>query len=163
MPRLDEVPVDAGTQVREAITESDGLVADLDRRIGELQEQRRRFVEESPVREERREQLAGKALMKAVRAGNAAAATWLGPILAVAKESDEGWLFEPEYLEEDGYEQSVIGDGKQVWKRHDLLCRVEDFRERLCRLLPQCVAAVVVDVYNRGAKRKDRFTKWWRF
>ena len=45
---------------------------------------------------------------------------------------------------------------------HDLLRRAEDYRERLGRLLPQCVAAAVVDVYNRGLKRKDRLTKWWR-
>ena len=45
---------------------------------------------------------------------------------------------------------------------HDLLRRAEEYRERLGRLLPQCLAAAVVDVYNRGARRKARLTKWWR-
>ena len=94
---------------------SDGLVADLDRQIEDLQKQRAQFIEELPVREERREQLAGKALMKAFRAGNAAAATWLERIVEVAKQSEEAWLFEPEYLEEDGYEQIETG-GKRAWK-----------------------------------------------
>lgn len=92
------------------------LVADLDRRIEELQKQRAQFVEELPVREERREQLAGKALMECFRAGDPAAATWLKLIGETARESDEGWLFEPEYLEEDGYEQFKTGDSKQAWK-----------------------------------------------
>ena len=96
---------------------SDGLVADLDRQIEELQKQRAQFVEELPVREERREQLAGKALMKAFRNGHAGAATWLERIVEVAKQSEEAWLFEPEYLEEDGYEQFKTDDGKQAWKR----------------------------------------------
>ena len=94
---------------------SDGLVADLDRQIEELQKQRAQFVEELPVREERREQLAGKALMKAFRAGHTGAATWLERIVEVAKQSEEAWLFELEYLEEDGYEQIETG-GKQAWK-----------------------------------------------
>ena len=93
-----------------------GLVADLDRQIEELQKQRARFAEELPVREERREQLAGKALMKAFRGGNAAATTWLERIIEVAKQTDEAWLFEPEYLKEDGYGQIETGDGKQAWK-----------------------------------------------
>ena len=45
---------------------------------------------------------------------------------------------------------------------HDVLRRAADYRERLGRLLPQCVAAAVVDVHNRGVKRKDRLPKWWR-
>ena len=93
------------------------ITDDLDRQIAELQEQRRAFVEELPVREERREQLAGKALMKAFRDGNTAAASWLELIVEAAKQSDEAWLFEPEYLEEDGYEQFKAGDGKKAWKR----------------------------------------------
>ena len=95
---------------------SDNLVADLDRQIAELQEQRRAFVEELPVREERREQLAGKALMKAFRDGNREAASWLELIVEAAKQGDEAWLFEPEYLKADGYEQFET-DGKKTWNR----------------------------------------------
>ena len=94
---------------------TDNPVADLDRQITELQEQRRAFVEELPVREERREQLAGKALMKAFRDGNTAAASWLELIVETAKQNDEAWLFEAEYLEADGYEQFET-DGKKAWK-----------------------------------------------
>ncbi len=112
---------DADDALAAAITKggrrlNDNLVADLDRQITELQEQRRAFVEELPVREERREQLAGKALMKAFRDGNTAAASWLELIVEAANQSDEAWLFEPEYLEADGYEQFET-DGKTAWKR----------------------------------------------
>lgn len=92
-------------------------VADIDRQIEELQKQRAQFIEELPVREERREQLAGKALMAAFRSGDPGAATWLGRIVEVAKQSKEAWLFELEYLKEDGYEQFKTDDGKQAWKR----------------------------------------------
>ncbi len=45
---------------------------------------------------------------------------------------------------------------------HGLQRRAEDYRERLGRPLPQCIAASVVDVYNRRAGEKLRLVKWWK-
>ena len=40
--------------------------------------------------------------------------------------------------------------------------RAEEYRERLGRPVPECVAAAVVDVYNRHAGKKRRLVKWWQ-
>ena len=45
---------------------------------------------------------------------------------------------------------------------HALLRRAEEYRERLGRQRPHCVAAAVVDSYNRARGRKGRLTKWWK-
>ena len=38
--------------------------------------------------------------------------------------------------------------------------RAEDYRERLGRQVPECVAAGVVDIYNRQVAKKNRLVKW---
>lgn len=37
-----------------------------------------------------------------------------------------------------------------------------EYRERLGRSRPQCLAAAIVDVYNRDRVRKSRLRGWWR-
>ena len=45
---------------------------------------------------------------------------------------------------------------------HPLLHRATDYRLRLGRQRPHCVAAAVVDFYNLARGRKGRLTKWWK-
>ena len=45
---------------------------------------------------------------------------------------------------------------------HGLQRRAEEYRERLGRPVPECVAAGVVDVYNRHGGRKRSLVKWWK-
>lgn len=45
---------------------------------------------------------------------------------------------------------------------HGLERRAEEYRERLGRPVPECVAAGVVDVYNRHAGRRRSLVKWWK-
>ena len=45
---------------------------------------------------------------------------------------------------------------------HGLQRRTEDYRERLGRPVPQCIAASVVDIYNRQAGKKRQLRKWWK-
>lgn len=45
---------------------------------------------------------------------------------------------------------------------HGVHRRAEDYRERLGCPLPQCVAAAVVDVYNRKVGKKRGLLKWWK-
>ena len=48
---------------------------------------------------------------------------------------------------------------------HGLFRRADTYRERLGRPLPHCVAAAVVDVYNKNQKkssRKHRLPGWWK-
>ena len=48
---------------------------------------------------------------------------------------------------------------------HGLFRRADTHRERLGRPLPHCVAAAIVDVYNRNQKkrsRKHRLRGWWK-
>ena len=40
--------------------------------------------------------------------------------------------------------------------------RAEEYRERLGRQVPECVAAAVVDIYNRHAGRRRSLVKWWK-
>ena len=43
-----------------------------------------------------------------------------------------------------------------------ILRRAEEYRERVGRGQPQCVAAAIVDVYNQARKGKSRVRRWWR-
>ena len=45
---------------------------------------------------------------------------------------------------------------------HALQRRAEQYRERLGRHVPECIAAGVVDIYNRHAGRKRSLVKWWK-
>ena len=45
---------------------------------------------------------------------------------------------------------------------HGILRRAEEYRERVGRGQPQCVAAAIVDVYNQARKGKSRVRRWWR-
>ena len=45
---------------------------------------------------------------------------------------------------------------------HGLQRRAEDYRERLGRQVPECVAAGVVDIYNQEVGKKNRLVKWWK-
>ena len=63
------------------------------------------------------------------------------------------------YVQDDRLVAALAKDRNGV---HDLLRRAADYRERLGRLLPQCLAAAVVDVHNREVKRKGRLPRWWR-
>ncbi len=45
---------------------------------------------------------------------------------------------------------------------HGLKRRAEEYRERLGRPVPECVAASVVDIYNRRAGRNRSLVKWWK-
>ena len=40
--------------------------------------------------------------------------------------------------------------------------RAQEYRERLGRGLRECVAAAIVDVYNKKRKRKARVKRWWK-
>ena len=45
---------------------------------------------------------------------------------------------------------------------HGLQRRAEDYRERLGRKVPECIAAGVVDIYNHQVGKKNRLVKWWK-
>ena len=45
---------------------------------------------------------------------------------------------------------------------HGVHRRAEDYRERLGRKVPECVAAAVVDIYNGQTGRKGALVKWWK-
>ena len=59
-------------------------------------------------------------------------------------------------------EALVSALGKDRHGVHGLLRRTEDYRERLGRPQPQCLAAAAVDVYNRRQRRKARLPRWWK-
>ena len=40
--------------------------------------------------------------------------------------------------------------------------RAEEYRERLGRPVPECVAAAAVDIYNRHVGKKRCLVKWWK-
>lgn len=43
-----------------------------------------------------------------------------------------------------------------------VLRRAESLRERTGNQKGQCVAATIVDIYNRGVRPKDRLPSWWK-
>ena len=45
---------------------------------------------------------------------------------------------------------------------HGLQRRADDYRERLGRKVPECVAAGLVDIYNRRVGKKRQLVKWWK-
>ena len=45
---------------------------------------------------------------------------------------------------------------------HGVHRRAEDYRERLGRPVPECVAAAVVDIYNSQNSKKAGLVKWWK-
>ena len=45
---------------------------------------------------------------------------------------------------------------------HALKRRAEEYRERLGRPVPECVAAAAVDIYNRHVGKKRCLVKWWK-
>ena len=45
---------------------------------------------------------------------------------------------------------------------HALQRRAEAYRERLGRVMPECTAASLVDIYNRHVGRKRVLVKWWK-
>ena len=45
---------------------------------------------------------------------------------------------------------------------HGVHRRAEDYRERLGRKVPECVAAAVVDIYNSQTGKKGALVKWWK-
>ena len=56
----------------------------------------------------------------------------------------------------------VEGLSKEPHGVQALQRRAEQYRERLGRPVPECVAAGVVDIYNRHAGRKRNLVKWWK-
>ena len=52
--------------------------------------------------------------------------------------------------------------GKEPHGIHGLQRRAEEYRERLGRPVPECVAAGVVDVYNRHGDASEALVKWWK-
>ena len=40
--------------------------------------------------------------------------------------------------------------------------RAEQYRERLGRQVPECIAAGIVDIYNRRAGKRQGLIKWWK-
>lgn len=90
-------------------------ITKIDEQIAELKRRREDYLKELPTRELRREQLFGKVLMDQVRDGNAPANSWIS---SVAQGSgDEAWLFEDDYLRDDGYKKQKTNDGKIVWAK----------------------------------------------
>ena len=51
---------------------------------------------------------------------------------------------------------------KELHGVHGVHRRAEDYRERLGRPVPECVAAGVVDIYNQHAGRKRSLVKLWK-
>ncbi len=45
---------------------------------------------------------------------------------------------------------------------YGLLHRAADYRQRLGRPQPQCVAAAATEIYNQGQRGKARLPDWWR-
>ena len=72
----------------------------------------------------------------------------LGLVLATYPRIDEKLLIE--------------GLSKEPHGVHALQRRAEQYRERLGRPVPECVAAGVVDIYNRHSGRKRSLVKWWK-
>ena len=72
-----------------------------------------------------------------------------------------GLLFgrHPKFDDDDALVSAL---GKDRHGVHGLLRRAEEYRERLGRPQPQCVAAAVIDVYNREQRRKARLPRWWK-
>ena len=56
----------------------------------------------------------------------------------------------------------VGGLSKEPHGVHALKRRAEQYRERLGRPVPECVAAGVVDIYNHHAGRRRSLVKWWK-
>ena len=81
-----------------------------------------------------------------------------------ADQLTEGATFPPVTVFQDG-STTYLADGFHRLEAHrragrgeieaGLLRRAEDYRERLGRPQPQCLAAAVVDVYNRGRQGKS--------
>ena len=60
-------------------------------------------------------------------------------------------------------DQALVGAlGQDRHGIHGILRRAEEYRERVGRGQPQCVAAAIVDVYNQARKGKARVRRWWR-
>ena len=59
-------------------------------------------------------------------------------------------------------ESLIAALGKDRHGVHGVLRRAEEYRERVGRAQPQCVAAALVDVYNQGRKGKARLPRWWK-
>ena len=72
----------------------------------------------------------------------------VGLVLATYPRIDENLLIE--------------GLSKEPHGVQGLLRRAEQYRERLGRPVPECIAAGVVDIYNRHAGRKRSLVKWWK-
>ncbi len=90
-------------------------ITKIDEQIAELKRRREDYLKELPTRELRREQLAGKVLMDRVRRGDGPANTWLPSVTQGS--GDEAWLFEDDYLRDDGYEKQKTNDGNIVWAK----------------------------------------------
>ena len=56
----------------------------------------------------------------------------------------------------------IEGLSKEPHGIHGVQRRAEEYRERLGRQVPECIAAGVVDIYNRHAGRKGSLVKWWK-
>ena len=52
--------------------------------------------------------------------------------------------------------------GNEPHGAHALKRRAEEYRERLGRPVPECVAAAAVDIYNRHVGKKRGLVKWWK-
>ncbi len=60
-------------------------------------------------------------------------------------------------------DETLVGAlGRDRHGIHGILRRAEEYRERVGRNQPQCVAAAIVDVYNQAQKGKARIRRWWR-
>lgn len=66
-----------------------------------------------PNRELLREQIFGAIMMQQLRMGDKPASTWLGRVRQHAGEN--AWLFEPDYLRDDGYVEKKDQNGKPFW------------------------------------------------
>jgi len=59
-------------------------------------------------------------------------------------------------------ESLIAALGKDRHGVHGVLRRADEYRERVGRAQPQCVAAALVDVYNQGRKGRARLPRWWK-
>ena len=64
------------------------------------------------------------------------------------------------YQQQIDEESLIRALGKDRHGVHGILRRAEEYRERVGRTQPQCVAAAIVDVYNEGRKGKAS-ARWW--
>ena len=59
-------------------------------------------------------------------------------------------------------ESLIAALGKDRHGVNGVLRRAEEYRERVGRPQPQCVAAAIVDVYNEGRRGAARIPRWWK-